>query len=129
MNRAYFLEELKRLEFSRLYPITIMLADLEDLNKINYQYDMSSGDELVKHTATLLRTVFRSEDMVARISGDEFIALMPRCSACAAEKALQRVVNMVEGVQYGTTHLTPQPIFGNRHRRNGPIVGGYAQTG
>ena len=94
-NRAYFLEELKRLEFSRLYPITIMLADLEDLNKIDYQYDMSSGDELVKHTATLLRTVFRSEDMVARISGDEFIALMPRCSARAAEKALQRVVNMV----------------------------------
>jgi diguanylate cyclase (GGDEF)-like protein/PAS domain S-box-containing protein len=95
-NRAYFLEELKRLEFSRLYPITIMLADLEGLNKINYQYNISSGDELVKHAAALLRTVFRSEDMVARISGDEFIALMPRCSARAAEKALQRVVNMVE---------------------------------
>ena len=95
-NRAYFLEELKRLEFSRLYPITIMLADLEGLDKITYQYDMSSADELVKHAANLLRAVFRSEDMVARISGDEFIALMPRCSARAAEKALQRVVNMVE---------------------------------
>ena len=95
-NRAYFLEELKRLEFSRLYPITVMLADLEGLNKINYQYNISSGDELVKHAASLLRTVFRSEDMVARISDDEFIALMPRCTARAGEKALQRVVNMVE---------------------------------
>jgi diguanylate cyclase (GGDEF)-like protein/PAS domain S-box-containing protein len=95
-NRAYFLEELKRLEFSRLYPISVMVADLEGLNKINYQYNMSSGDELVKHAATLLRTVFRSEDMVARISGDEFIALMPRCGTRAAEKALHRVVNMVE---------------------------------
>jgi len=95
-NRAYFLEELQRLEFSRLYPITVMLADLEGLNKINYQYNISSGDELVKHAASLLRTVFRSEDMVARISDDEFIALMPRCTARAGEKALQRAVNMVE---------------------------------
>ena len=95
-NRAYFMEELKRLEFSRLYPITIMLADLEGLNAANYQNNISTGDELVKHTANLLRPIFRSEDMVARISADEFIALMPRCTARAGEKALQRVVNMVE---------------------------------
>jgi diguanylate cyclase (GGDEF)-like protein/PAS domain S-box-containing protein len=95
-NRAYCLEELKRLEFSRLYPITILLAHLEGLNKFEYQYNIFSGDELVKHAATLLRTGFRSEDMVARASSDEFIVLMPRCSSRTAEKALQRVINMVE---------------------------------
>jgi diguanylate cyclase (GGDEF)-like protein/PAS domain S-box-containing protein len=95
-NRAYFVEELKRLEFSRMYPITVLLADLEGLKAINFQYGLAAGDEMIKQTAALLRTAFRSEDLVARIGGDEFIAIMPRCNTRVAGRALQRVVNLVE---------------------------------
>jgi diguanylate cyclase (GGDEF)-like protein/PAS domain S-box-containing protein len=95
-NRTYFEEELKRLEFSRLYPITILLADLEGLKAINFENGLEKGDELLKQVASFLRLTFRSEDMVARIGGDEFIVIMPRTHARAAGKALQRVVNLVE---------------------------------
>jgi diguanylate cyclase (GGDEF)-like protein/PAS domain S-box-containing protein len=95
-NRAYFVEELKRLEFSRMYPITVLLADLEGLKAINFQYGLAAGDEMIKQTAALLHKAFRSEDLVARIGGDEFIAIMPRCNTRVAGRALQRVVNLVE---------------------------------
>ncbi len=95
-NRAYFLEELKRLEFSRMYPITVLLAELEGLKTVNYQYGMTAGDDLIKKAAQLLRAAFRSEDLVARIGGDEFIAIMPHCNPRVASRALQRVVNLVE---------------------------------
>ncbi len=95
-NRAYFLEELKRLEPSRMYPITIVMADLEGLKAINYQHGIAAGDELIKQAAILLRSAFRAEDLVARIGGDEFMAIMPRCNPRAAGRALQRVINLVK---------------------------------
>jgi diguanylate cyclase (GGDEF)-like protein/PAS domain S-box-containing protein len=95
-NRTYFEEELKRLEFSRLYPITIFMADLEGLKAINFEHGTAEGDESLKQVASFLRLTFRSEDMVARIGGDEFIVMMPNTSARAAGKALQRVINLVE---------------------------------
>jgi diguanylate cyclase (GGDEF)-like protein/PAS domain S-box-containing protein len=95
-NRAYFVEEIKRLEPSRMYPITIVMADLEGLKTVNFQHGMAAGDELIKQAANLLRAAFRAEDLVARIGGDEFMAIMPRCNPRAAGRALQRVVNMVK---------------------------------
>ena len=83
-NRAYFVEELKRLEPSRMYPITILMADLEGLKAINFQHGMAAGDELIRQAANLLRAAFRAEDLVARIGGDEFMAIMPRCNPRAA---------------------------------------------
>jgi diguanylate cyclase (GGDEF)-like protein len=105
-NRAYFLEEIKRLECSRMYPITVLMADLEGLKTYNFQYGLAEVDELIKKTASLLRSVFRSEDMVARIGGDEFVAIMPRCTARAAGRALQRVVNLVEAYNEEQTELS-----------------------
>ena len=102
-NRTYFEEELKRLEFSRLYPITILLTDLEGLKMINFEHGLEKGDDMLKQVANILRLTFRSEDMVARIGGDEFIVLMPRTHARAAGKALQRVINLVE--TYNQEHL------------------------
>ena len=95
-NRAYFMEELNRLEPSRLYPITVLMADLEGLKAVYYQHGLAAGDELIKQAAGLLRSGFRAEDLVARISADEFIAIMPRCNSRAAGRALQRVVTMIK---------------------------------
>ena len=102
-NRSYFEEELKRLEFSRLYPITVLIGDLEGLREINFEQGLSVGDELLKQVANILHLTFRSEDMIARIGGDEFIVIMPRTHARAAGKALQRVINLVEN--YNLEHL------------------------
>ncbi len=90
-NRAFFEAEIKRLERGRLFPVSIVMADVDGLKLINDQRGHHAGDRLLKQTAQLLREAFRTEDIVARIGGDEFAALLPQTDMAAAAVCLQRV--------------------------------------
>jgi len=104
-NRIYFEEEINRLEFSRYYPITILKADFEGLRAINDDHGRPAGDEMLKRVANILRAAFRSEDMISRMSGNDFVVIMPRANARAAGRALQRVLNLVDGYNQGDPEL------------------------
>jgi len=90
-NRAYFDEELARLERGRKFPVSIVMTDVDGLKQVNDRLGHADGDALLKLTATVLKDVFRAEDVVARIGGDEFAALLPNTDADAAEEAIERL--------------------------------------
>ena len=77
-NRGYFEEEMDRLKSSRQFPVSIIACDLDDLKQINDSLGHDVGDQAIKAAAKILRSnVFRKEDVVARIGGDEFVILLP----------------------------------------------------
>ena len=77
-NRGYFEEEMERLKSSRQFPVSIITCDLDDLKQINDTLGHDVGDQAIKAAANILRSnVFRKEDVVARIGGDEFVILLP----------------------------------------------------
>jgi diguanylate cyclase (GGDEF)-like protein len=86
-NRFYFEAELERLQYSRLYPISIVMADLDGLKHINDTFGHAFGDLMLKAVARVLRETFRAEDLVARIGGDEFAVLLTQTD----EEAIQAV--------------------------------------
>lgn len=90
-NRLYFEEELERLERSRLFPVGVVMIDVDGLKQINDTLGHAAGDKLLQKAGRLLVTVFRGEDMVARIGGDEFVVLLPAADEAAVSKALERV--------------------------------------
>ncbi len=55
--------------------ITLFLFDLDGLKKVNDTLGHDTGSALIREFAALLRHNFRSNDIVARIGGDEFVAL------------------------------------------------------
>ncbi|MFW5976784.1 MAG: sensor domain-containing diguanylate cyclase [Bacillota bacterium] len=91
-NRRYFEEELDRLNKSRKLPISIVVADMDGLKEINDNYGHKKGDMYIKNAGKIFKKVTRNEDVVARIGGDEFAAVLPETDSKAAKKFCKRVM-------------------------------------
>lgn len=90
-NRAFFETELERFSRSRIFPMSIVTADLNNLKTVNDTLGHEAGDDLIRLAAGILFGVFRSEDIVARIGGDEFAVLLPETDEKTAVQAVGRL--------------------------------------
>ncbi len=77
-NRRYFerylsnaIDQAKRARHS----VTVMVFDLDGFKQFNDQHGHSAGDEILRETVRLLRSVIRPSDRVCRIGGDEFAVI------------------------------------------------------
>jgi len=95
-NRAFFDEELERFAHGRMFPVSIVMADVNGLKKVNDTLGHEAGDDLIRLAAGIILRAFRAEDIVARIGGDEFAALLPETDATVAEEAVKRIMSCPE---------------------------------
>ena len=83
-------QELARARRNKLTPV-LLFADLDDLKAINDQYGHAAGDAAIRQVATALKQTLRETDIIARWSGDEFVALMTDGGAAEAEQLETRL--------------------------------------
>jgi two-component system cell cycle response regulator len=95
-SRNYFEEEMVRLEHGRRLPVSILMADVDRMKETNDREGHAAGDALLKRVARLLSGSFRSEDVVARIGGDEFAVLLPGTDAESAQSVLRRLRHVLQ---------------------------------
>lgn len=95
-NRRFFEEEMKRLDTKRNYPISVIMIDVNGLKLMNDAFGHEAGDELIKTLANTMREVFRADDIISRVGGDEFVVLLPSTSEADAEKLSKRFLSKLK---------------------------------
>ena len=70
--------------------LAIWVADLDHFKRINDRHGHSTGDEVLRHAAGLLRSTIRGTDMAARYGGEEFVVIAPHCPIAGAVKTAER---------------------------------------
>jgi len=95
-NRAYFEDELNRLERRGPWPVTVVAIDLNRLKSINDRSGHAAGDALLRRAGEVLGKVADKPVCAARIGGDEFVLLIPGGDAHAGAVLMDRVQSLVE---------------------------------
>ncbi len=90
-NRHYLENEMKRLDTERQLPISIIMADLNHLKLVNDTFGHAMGDEMLKKAAAVIGQSCRSEDIIARWGGDEFLIYLPKTEESEAVEICQRI--------------------------------------
>lgn len=101
-NRSFFETELVRFEQSRDFPISIIVADVDNLKVVNDTKGHLVGDDLLRKTAEVLRSVVRNNEVLARIGGDEFAILLPTADTECVKNILARVNQSL--LEYNAEH-------------------------
>ncbi|HQI21803.1 MAG TPA: diguanylate cyclase [Candidatus Saccharicenans sp.] len=100
-NRRYLEETLQR-EFSRArrlnQPLSIIMFDIDHFKAVNDSYGHEAGDVVLQSIARELQSIVRTEDIVCRFGGEEFVVVMPgmdfKKAAARASLILQAVRNL-----------------------------------
>lgn len=98
-NRRYAMERLQQEWAASVRgrrPLACMVIDLDELKQVNDLYGHDIGDAFLVQTAATLRAALRTQDVLCRIGGDEFLALCPDSDLEAARACAERVRHAVE---------------------------------
>ena len=95
-NRAYFEEEMTRLQYGGRYPISIILCDVDGLKFVNDALGNYAGDALLVTVSAIIKNSIRSGDIVARVGGGEFAVILPGGDSSLVREACRRILAAVD---------------------------------
>lgn len=106
-NRRYAMSHLQRVRSSAQASgrsFAVMMIDLDRFKSVNDLHGHAAGDMVLKTVARRLADNMRGADLLARIGGEEFLAIMPDCDAAVATRVAERLRDRVA--------QTPVPLPG-----------------
>ena len=92
-NRAFFDNYITKIT-EDLLPLGIISGDCDNLKKINDRYGHMVGDEYIRMSVTLIKTILPEETIICRTGGDEFVVFLPGVE----DDTVRRYVNILNGM-------------------------------
>mgnify|MGYP000424527963 CR=1 FL=1 len=79
-------------------PIAIGYLDLDHFKQVNDRYGHSEGDRLLYLVSRAVKDELRRSDVMARVGGDEFVVVLPECSADSAAVVVKKILDVISGL-------------------------------
>ncbi|MEA2676115.1 MAG: hypothetical protein QOJ81_256 [Chloroflexota bacterium] len=76
-------------------PLAVLMMDLDKFKLVNDRHGHADGDRVLHNIGAAIMSQVRTNDVVARYGGDEFVVVMPDTSAEQAAFVAKRVVNAI----------------------------------
>src|SRR5690606_6103614 len=105
-NRRYYMDQLPRYDNLMFYPLSIIVADINGLKIMNDAFGHLAGDKLLIKVSNHLRNVFKDEEKISRVGGDEFIVILPNTTNEEATKLVEKVKNQIEKDSVNGMHIS-----------------------
>jgi two-component system, cell cycle response regulator len=109
-NRHFFEERLEaELSYAKRHgaPLGVLFVDADNFKQVNDTHGHAAGDEVLRRLAELLKESVRSEDILARFGGEEFVILVRGTPEAGVRIIAERVR---AGVEAMTIELEDQSI-------------------
>lgn len=98
-NRHFFEAELSRLDVERNLPFTIAMIDVNGLKLTNDAFGHEAGDLLLISVANVLKKECRTDDIISRVGGDEFVILLPKTDHNQADFIVKRIYKAFDNLK------------------------------
>jgi diguanylate cyclase (GGDEF)-like protein len=76
--------------------LSVVQIDLDHFAALNQRYGSEVGDRALEETALVLKLALRESDLLARLGGDGFVALLPETDALMARRCAERLCRALE---------------------------------
>lgn len=81
-------------------PLALLLVDADHFKRINDDCGHAAGDEALRLLAATLKRGLRNEDLLGRLGGEEFVAVLPESDEAAALASAERLRRAVEELEF-----------------------------
>jgi diguanylate cyclase (GGDEF)-like protein len=72
-------------------PVSLLIIDIDHFKQLNDRHGHAAGDDMLRLFASVSRGIMRSDDLLARQGGDEFLAVLRNVSCEDAVAIAERI--------------------------------------
>jgi len=94
---------LRELDFDAADQLALVMLDLDGFKNVNTRLGHHAGDRFLCEVADALAASAREDDFIARVGGDEFVAVLRGVGSDGARAIAERMVGAVAAVGAGVT--------------------------
>ena len=95
-NRTFYENYVKNVSPDK-FPISIISADCDNLKNINDKYGHMVGDEYIRMSVTMMKTILPESAVICRMGGDEFVVFLEKTDTDTARRFVN-VLNEMEDI-------------------------------
>lgn len=78
-------------------PIAVMMVDIDHFKRVNDEYGHLAGDQVLRNVVDVIRHRIRTQDIVGRYGGEEFLVVLCDTTAQGAQQLAEQLREAVRG--------------------------------